>query len=259
MSNSLTAGSPGDIAAGAPDPQSETEHFVARLEAQEALRGLIAADPDLVLEDREILSTLVSAEEAGQGRNVVDLRGVAMTRLTGQLDRLEETHRTVLSAAFDTVSTTQQAHRAILALLEPRDLGTFVAALDGPVADILRVATIRIAVEAPAEATGQAAARPDGLIAVPHGFVDAMLRRGQNQTPQEVLVRGVGAAAPALYGSRTGEVRSEALLRLALGDGAAPALLAIGAAEAEHFAEGQATDLLELFGGVVERLLRGWL
>ncbi|MFW5655763.1 MAG: DUF484 family protein, partial [Roseicyclus sp.] len=54
-------------------------------------------------------------------------------------------------------------------------------------------------------------------------------------------------------------IRSEALIRLDLGPGRLPAMLAMGAEDPQHFRPTQGTDLLAFFGGVFERMMQRWL
>ena len=63
----------------------------ARLERAEAIRDQILKDPDLILEDRDVMRALIEANggAAAAGRNVVDLRGVLVDRLENRLDRRE--------------------------------------------------------------------------------------------------------------------------------------------------------------------------
>ena len=67
------------------------------------------------------MRALLQADRSAKGRNVVDLRGVLVDRLEERLDRLEDTHREVLAAAYENVAGMNQVHRACLALLEPDD------------------------------------------------------------------------------------------------------------------------------------------
>ena len=64
----------------------------------EDLREKIISDPDLILDDLDVMRALVSANENTASGNVVDLRGIAMDRLENRLDRLEDTHRGVIAA-----------------------------------------------------------------------------------------------------------------------------------------------------------------
>ena len=91
------------------------------------------------------MRALIGAQEAASSDNIVDLRGVAMQRLEDRLDRLEETHRLVIAAAYENLAGTNQIHRAILRMLDPIEFEGFLRDLNGEVADILRVDFIRLA------------------------------------------------------------------------------------------------------------------
>ena len=62
-------------------------------EMNDALREKIIAQPDVILEDQDLMRALIAANERAMGGNIVDLRGIAMDRLEARLARLEDTHR----------------------------------------------------------------------------------------------------------------------------------------------------------------------
>ena len=66
------------------------------------LRDKLLAEPEVILEDRDLMRALIAANERAMGANIVDLRGIAMERLEARLDRLEDTHRSVIAAASRT-------------------------------------------------------------------------------------------------------------------------------------------------------------
>mgnify|MGYP000866532160 FL=1 len=111
------------------------------------LREKIISDPEVILEDRDLMRALIAANEAAMGANIVDLRGVAMARLEARLDRLEDTHRSVIAAAYENLAGTNQVHRAVLKLLDPLDFESFLKALHTEVAEILRVDCVRLVLE----------------------------------------------------------------------------------------------------------------
>jgi uncharacterized protein len=74
-----------------------------------------------------------------------------------------------------------------------------------------------------------------------------------------VTLRQVVPDSDAVYGEAAGWVRSEALIRLDLGAGRLPGLVAMGAEDPHQFKPTQGTDLLAFFGGVFERAMRRWL
>ena len=47
----------------------------------ESVRAKIMSDPEALLEDKDLMRALVSANENSMGGNIVDLRGIAMDRL----------------------------------------------------------------------------------------------------------------------------------------------------------------------------------
>ena len=69
----------------------------------ETLRDKILSKPEIILEDQDVMKALVAANERTMGGNIVDLRGIAMERLEARLDRLEDTHRSVIAAAYKTL------------------------------------------------------------------------------------------------------------------------------------------------------------
>ena len=78
------------------------------------LRDRILAAPELLLEDSDVMNALVAANERGMGENIVDLRAIAMERLETRLGRLEDTHRSVIAAAYDNLAGTNQVHRQLI-------------------------------------------------------------------------------------------------------------------------------------------------
>ena len=72
------------------------------------LREKILARPDVILDDQDVMQALISANGDALGGNIVDLRGVAMERLETRLDRLEELHRSVIAASYESLSGINQ-------------------------------------------------------------------------------------------------------------------------------------------------------
>lgn len=228
-----------------------------------AIRARILDDPGLILEDNELMRALLAADRSAQGRNVVDLRGVLVDRLEERLDRLEDTHREVLAAAYDNVAGTNQIHRACLAMLEPVDFAGYLQVLTRDIPPILGVEVIRLGLEAPAAEPG-APLGPEGpfrdtVVALPAGGADAYVTQGRGLGARRVTLRQLVKASPDLYGTDADSVRSEALLRIDLGAGNLGGLLAFGATDPRRFHPDQGTDLLAFFGGIFERSLRRWL
>ena len=146
------------------------------------------------LADRDLMRALIGAREAVLGENVIDIRGRAMQALETRLDRLESTHESVISTAYENQTGMNTVHRAVLSLLEPMDFEGFLENLETTVAPILRVETLRLVMETGGtlpepESSGPLVIVPEGTIAelisggrrMPRGD-DIVLRRAASQT-----------------------------------------------------------------------------
>lgn len=224
------------------------------------LRDRILAAPETLLEDRDLMNALVAANERALGANVVDLRGIAMKRLETRLERLEDTHRSVIAAAYDNLAGTNQIHRAILQLLDPLDFEDFLALLASEVAATLRVDCVRLVLESKSGADDPALRKLGAVLHVAEtGFIADYVSAGRNVPLRVVTLRPVGAEGAALYGEDFEALGSEALLRLDFGLGRLPGMLVFGSNDPQHFRAQQGTDLLTFFAGVFERTMRRWL
>ena len=220
---------------------------------RDLIRSLIVAEPALVLEDDDVMRRLVG--ETASDRKVVDLRDRLVERLENRLEKLSMTHRTVIAAAYENVAGTQQLHHAVLALVEPPDLTSFLRRLTAEVPSMLTVDDARLCLEADVEHTTVADDFGEGLagrvLALPEGTVrDYMALDGDPTGP--VVLRSAGAEAELMFGEAN-PVQSEACLKLDIGG--APGLLVFGSADPKRFEAGHGTDLLVFLAGVVERLL----
>ena len=221
------------------------------------LREKIIANPDVLLEDVDVMRALVGANDDNQGGNVVDLRGIAMERLTARFDRLEDTHRNVIAAAYDNLAGTNQVHRAILRMMDATDFAQFLTDLSGDVADILRVDAIRLVIES---ADADAAQMNNAQVMVmPEGYVEGYITLGRNMPARQVTLREFQKVGGSLYGDRAGYIQSEACLKVDLGPDKMPAMLVMGSEDPQLFTAQQGTDLLTFFAGVFERTVRRWL
>ncbi len=229
-------------------------------EMEENLREHIIAQPDVILEDQDLMRALISANERAMGANIIDLRGIAMERLEARLDRLEDTHRSVIAAAYENLAGTNQVHRAILRMLDPVEFECFLKDLGGEVATILRVESIKLVLESVQDQADPAVRRLGNVLSVAEpGFIDAYLSRGRNAPVRQVTLRQIHEGDVRIYGRDAEFIRSEACLLLDFGEGRLPGMLAMGAEDPHQFTPQQGTDLLGFFAGVFERAMRRWL
>lgn len=225
------------------------------------LRETLIAKPEVILEDRDLMKALIAANERAMGANIVDLRGIAMERLEARLDRLEDTHRSVIAAAYENLAGTNQIHRAILKMLDPPDFEAFLKSLGGEVQQILRVDSARLVLETAQPAGEEATVRRlgDVLSVAAPGFVDDYMSGGRGGAPRAIVLRQTIDHSATVYGPAADGIGSEAIMRLDLGPGRLPGMLVLGAADAHQFRTNQGTDLLAFLAGVFERTMRRWL
>jgi len=224
------------------------------------LRDRIIADPGALLDDGDLMRALVAANDRARGDNVVDMRGLAMDRLEARLDRLEDTHRSVIAAAYDNLAGTNQVHRAILRMLEPVNFETFLHDLGSEVAAILRVDVVRLVLESDDDDAGDVLARLGDVVTVAEpGFVDGYITLGRGLPVRQVSLRQMRPENGRLYGDKADFIHSEACLKLDFGTGRLPGMLVLGAEDPHQFAPQQGPDLLAFFAGVFERSMRRWL
>ena len=229
-------------------------------EMDDDLRARLITDPDMILDDKDIMRALIAANERTMGENIIDMRGVAMDRLEARLDRLEDTHRAVIAAAYENLSGTQQVHRAILRMLDPMEFEAFLRDLDGEVARILRVDAVRLVLETAQTGEEPAVGRLGDVLSVGEpGDIRAHLNGGRDAPMRQVTLRGIDTGAPRIYGAAAARIRSEACLLLDFGGDRLPGMLVLGAEDPERFGPQQGTDLLAFLAGVFERVMRRWL
>ncbi|WP_298436271.1 DUF484 family protein [uncultured Jannaschia sp.] len=215
-------------------------------------RDRVLTDPDMILEDRDLMRALISANESQMGQNIVDLRGIAMDRLETRLDRLEDTHRSVIAAAYENLAGTNQIHRCVLRLLDCDDLSAMLDLLTADLADILRVDRVSLVLES---AEPQDPPHP-AIAPVKDGFVQTYVTQGRDVPVRQITLRQCDTASDRVFGDAAEWIRSEALMQLDLGEGRLPGMLAMGAEDPHQFRANQGTELLAFFTGAFERVLR---
>ena len=111
------------------------------------LTNEILKDPAVVLDNPKIMRALLEITDSSKGDNVMDLRAIFAARLEERMKRLEDTNRTVIAAAYENLTGTNQMHRAVVALLGADTCPQFVQVLNHDVANILGVDVVRLRAE----------------------------------------------------------------------------------------------------------------
>jgi uncharacterized protein YigA (DUF484 family) len=172
-----------------------------RKRIDDSIRESIISRPDMILDDQEMMHALIAANERAMGGNIIDLRGIAMERLEARLDRLEDTHRSVIAAAYENLAGTNQIHRAILRMLDPLEFEPFLKDLGGDVSDILRVDVVKLVLESGQNDQEPAVSRLGDVLSVAEpGFVEDYLAAGREAPLRQVTLRQVQQGDGRIYG-----------------------------------------------------------
>lgn len=215
-----------------------------------AVAAYLQAHPDFVQRHPSVLQTLIPPS-FDRGRGVVDFQRYMVARLQSDVDLLGLEKTALIHTARANAQSQSRMHEAVLALIEARSLGQLIETLTGDLPVMLDVDVIAMAVESTGADVAYVAA--SGIRIVEQGAVKRRLGR------RDVVLHGGTTGEPAIYGPAAGLIKSEALLRLAVGKGTPLGMLAFGSRDPELFQEGQGTELIAFLGAVLQRLFRTWL
>ena len=222
-----------------PGPDSDRAAPISNSELEARIADYLRDNPDYLAKHPELLETLTPPSR-WSGDGVVDMQAFMIGQLRGRHDAL-------LQAGRRTLSKQSQINHAVIALLGAATLEHLIeiVATDLPRALHLDVAALCV--------EGAGGPNVMGVGCLAPGLVDEALGPGRHM----LIVAGDGDER--LFGAGAGLVASAALIRLRLGGGAPPALLALGSRHGERFSAGQGGEALIFLGRVLERCLNGWL
>ncbi len=232
------------------------------------LRRYILDNPDLVIDDTEIMQALVdaqnkaNAQDGDEADNVIDLKQSLIKRLDKQLNQLAQQHKTVLSVAHDNVATTRQIHRAMLSLLRPKNIAELAQFVNTDLAGMLNIDAARLCLEVGGftkKFMQTLQTKADGQFTfLPTGNVAHYIAGDSGATDRVCVLRALDKGHEEIYTDKAKKIRSEAALKLTL-SGDKMAMLVLGAEDAAHFTPKMATDFLLFFAAIFEHILDGHL
>lgn len=219
--------------------QSQDEDGAAGL-AWPQVREFLLAEPDKLKADSELLAALGLRVHID---NVVHFpalarKAAAHERETGARKKLEAVARANFAAQ-------SQTHAAVVDLLESRNHADLARRLD----EIAKLRFGLVAAVIGVEAPGRA---PAGWRALPQGSADRLLG------PQKLARMGEPLHSEALFGEEAEEVKSVAMVRLAIWTPARQGVLAFGSKDENGFAPDMGAELVAFLARVVERTAERW-
>jgi uncharacterized protein YigA (DUF484 family) len=228
---------------------------------EETVRAELLADPSIILNDQELMDSLLAATDIELGTNVVDLRHVAMNRLSEKLGELEGTHQSVVAAAYQNLLGTKQIHQALIQLLGKKSLEDFVMSLNSELLKTLSVDCIFILLEKPDGSVDSLIPtnyRPSIQTVMP-GFINTYITQGGLTELSKVKLRRATSATNQLFENASIKIESEACVQLNLDENQIIGMITFGSSDANFFEPGQGTDLLKFFASACEKMLERWI
>jgi uncharacterized protein YigA (DUF484 family) len=202
------------------------------------VRDLLIAKPELIRGDEGLMRALGVRPIAA---NVVDFGPAALGRLEEARDRESTARQEIEQVARANFAAQAQTHAVVVDLLEARNNADLARRVDAAGVDRFGLAAGVIAVDSKGPRR-----------AVPAGFIDLILG------PEGLARLGPLESGEEIFGDRAQQVRSMALIRMAIWSEARPAILAFGAAEAAGFRRDMGAELVAFLARVVERTAERW-
>lgn len=207
-----------------------------------ALRDLIRQNGALLRDDPELLSDLGLRLDAA---NLVDFGPAALARVAATAKRESKARRTLEATARANFSAQAQTHAAVIDLLEARNHSDLARRVD-------EIATLRFGLTGAAVALEGPDRAPAGWYRLVEGQADLILG------PQKLARMGFHAPALGLFGDKGSNVKSMAMVRLAIWEPARQGVLAFGSPEPEGFTKDMGHELVDFIGRVFERTAERW-
>ncbi len=219
----------------------------------EKIKNFLVQNPEFVLNDIEIIKSLISSMPSKSEKNIVDLRSVFTERLGQKYSLLEKTHKHVVAAAHDNITTVKSINRAVLKILEVKNLVDFLEILNSEIKSIFSLSRISLCFDS-IEPLKEEWPDHKCLHLMDEGGCSKYFDIEPGKIPlQNVCLRKINPEENFLNVESSPRILSEAIIALPLSDSEELLLLAMGSTNPDYFSPEQATDLLVFFGEVLKR------
>lgn len=205
-------------------------------------------NPRVLLNNPDLLGVLAQDTRFETDTVVVDMQRFVVDRLRRQVDEMKVASDRLVNTTRSNMSLVERTMECALALLYARDFDELAQILHDDLPVHLGVDAVSIAFETeslPLEASHI-------VKALPVGMVDQLVG------PESTRIRPETEGEAALYGSSAGLVRSDALVALPEGEGLPLGVFAVGCRAANHFEDGQGTELIAFLAHVSRYAVGRW-
>ena len=206
------------------------------------VRAFLVAHPQHLAHDRELHETLALKPT---GPNVVDFGRAALAKFEAVALRESGARRQIEQVARANFAAQSQTHAAVIEILESRNHADLARRLDEAARNRFGLAAGAIALEGPGGV-------PFGWRTLPAGMVDALIGA------QGLSHLGPDEGGEMMFGPAASEVKSSALVRLALWSDSRPAVVAFGSGDEDGFSPEMGAELVAFVARVVERTAERW-
>ena len=208
----------------------------------DGVRRFLSDNPDFLRDDPSLLAELGLRPDAA---NVVDFGPAALARVHEAHRRESSARKHIEATARANFSAQAQTHGAVVDMLESRNHADLARRVDELSQQRFGLAAGVVALEGP-ERT------PAGWRMLVEGQIDMIIGHDR------VALMGFEPVALGLFGERAPQVRSMAMVRMAIWEPSREGLLAFGSADEHGFTEDMGAELVAFLARVVERTAERW-
>lgn len=208
-----------------------------------AVRRFLSDNPEFLRTDEGLLAELGLKLVAG---NVVEFAPAALARVHAAHQREAEQRHQIEETARANFAAQAQTHGAVIDLLDARNPSDLARRVN-------ELARARFGLSSGLIALESEGLPPAGWKHLVEGQVDLILDGAHS------LARmGFAPTALGLFGAEADEVRSMAMVRMAIWEPSRQALLAFGSSDPDGFTPDMGTELVAFLARVVERTAERW-
>ena len=208
-----------------------------------AVRRFLSDNPEFLTGDDGLLDELGLKVAAG---NVVEFAPAVMARVHAAHQREASQRQQVEETARANFSAQAATHGAVVDLLDARNHSDLARRVD-------ELAQQRFGLAAGVIAVETEGLPPAGWKMLVESQVDMILGG-----PQRLARMGFAPTALGLFGARAEDIKSMAMVRMAIWEPSRQGLLAFGSADPESFTEDMGAELVAFLARVVERTAERW-
>ncbi|MBS0489927.1 MAG: DUF484 family protein [Proteobacteria bacterium] len=206
------------------------------------VRAFLSDNPDFLRGDAALLAELGLRADAA---NVIDFGPAALARVHEAHKRESSARKHLEATARANFAAQAQTHGAVVDMLESRNHADLARRVD-------ELAQLRFGLIGGVVALEGPERTPAGWRMLIEGQIDMIIGHDR------VALMGFEPVALGLFGDRAPQVRSMAMVRMAIWEPSREGLLAFGSADEHGFTEDMGVELVAFLARVVERTAERW-